>query len=45
MSSSEVMGLTALPRPEFCISANAGLPAAVIPAAMATASPSLVADT
>ena len=32
-----------IPRPEFCIKANAGRPAALRPAAMATASPSLVA--
>ena len=40
---SEVSGLTALPRPEFCIRTADGRPASQAPAAIATASPSQVA--
>ena len=40
---SEVSGLTALPRPEFCIITIARLPPSSAPVAIATASPSFVA--
>ena len=42
---SEVSGLTAFPRPEFWHITTVFLPASQAPAAMATASPSLVAPT
>mgnify|MGYP000379160179 CR=1 FL=1 len=38
---SEVSGLTALPRPEFCIIATERRPPSAAPLAVATASPSL----
>ncbi len=40
---SEVSGLTALPRPEFCRMTTGRRPASRAPAAIATASPSLAA--
>ena len=42
---SELSGLTALPSPEFCISATLRLPPIAAPAAIATASPSFAAET
>jgi hypothetical protein len=42
---SEVSGLTAFPRPEFWHMTTVFWPASQAPAAMATASPSLVAPT
>ena len=43
VSVSDVSGLTALPSPEFWNKTPAGRPPSSLPAAMATASPSLAA--
>ena len=43
--ASDVSGLTALPRPEFCIITTERRPPMAAPAAVASASPSLAEDT